>query len=114
GLVGLFWLALHGGDPSTLPSALIGKLVPQFALPPIEGLATDGGGAQGFGTSDLATGKPIVVNVWASWCVPCHEEHPLLLALVFAIAARGLAPSVADLAERRLIPLRSSSASKWR
>ncbi|MGZ5918026.1 MAG: DsbE family thiol:disulfide interchange protein, partial [Methyloceanibacter sp.] len=42
---------------------------------------TDGGGAQGFGTSDLATGKPIVVNVWASWCVPCHEEHPLLLAL---------------------------------
>ena len=81
GLVGLFWLALHGGDPSTQPSALIGNPVPQFALPPIEGLVTDGGGAQGFGTSDLATGKPIVVNVWASWCVPCHEEHPLLLAL---------------------------------
>jgi cytochrome c biogenesis protein CcmG, thiol:disulfide interchange protein DsbE len=81
GLAGLFWLALHGGDPSTLPSALIGKPVPQFALPPIEGLVTDGGAAQGFATSDLARGTPIVVNVWASWCVPCHEEHPLLLAL---------------------------------
>ncbi len=80
GLASLFWLALHGGDPSTLPSALIGKPVPQFTLPPIEGLATPGG-AQGFATSDLAIGTPIVVNVWASWCVPCHEEHPLLLAL---------------------------------
>jgi cytochrome c biogenesis protein CcmG, thiol:disulfide interchange protein DsbE len=81
GLASLFWLALHGGDPSTLPSALIGRPVPQFALPPIEGLVTDGGAAQGFATSDLARGTPIVVNVWASWCVPCHEEHPLLLAL---------------------------------
>jgi len=81
GLAGLFWFALHGGDPSTLPSALIGKPVPQFDLPPIEGLAGDGGAARGFATSDLATGKPIVVNVWASWCVPCHDEHPLLMAL---------------------------------
>ena len=46
--------------------------------------------------------------------LPGLARAGLGLALVFAIAARGLAPSVADLAERRLIPLRSSSASKWR
>jgi cytochrome c biogenesis protein CcmG, thiol:disulfide interchange protein DsbE len=78
-LAGLFWFALRGGDPSTLPSALLGKPVPQFTLPPIEGLT--GGGAEGFSQSDLASGTPTIVNVWASWCVPCHEEHPLLMTL---------------------------------
>jgi cytochrome c biogenesis protein CcmG/thiol:disulfide interchange protein DsbE len=78
-LVGLFWFALHSGDPSRLPSALLGKPVPPFALPPIEELT--GAGAEGFESSDLAKGEPTIVNVWASWCVPCHEEHPLLLEL---------------------------------
>ena len=36
---------------------------------------------EGFAASDLAKGEPTIVNVWASWCVPCHEEHPLLLEL---------------------------------
>ena len=76
-LSGLFWYALHSGDPSRLPSALVGKKVPDFTLPPIDGLAD----AQGFQASDLATGEPTIVNVWASWCVPCHEEHPLLMEL---------------------------------
>jgi cytochrome c biogenesis protein CcmG, thiol:disulfide interchange protein DsbE len=80
-LSGLFWFALQGGDPSTLPSALIGKPVPQFTLPPVDGLESGGAGVQGFATSDLATGTPTVVNVWASWCIPCHDEHPLLVAL---------------------------------
>jgi cytochrome c biogenesis protein CcmG/thiol:disulfide interchange protein DsbE len=80
-LSGLFWFALQGGDPSTLPSALIGKPVPQFTLPPIDGLERDGEGVQGFANSDLATGTPTIVNVWASWCIPCHDEHPLLMAL---------------------------------
>jgi cytochrome c biogenesis protein CcmG/thiol:disulfide interchange protein DsbE len=78
-LAGLFWFALRGGDPSTLPSDLLGKPVPQFTLPPIEGLT--GGAAEGFSQSDLASGTPTIVNVWASWCVPCHDEHPLLMAL---------------------------------
>ena len=78
-LSGLFWYALHSGDPSRLPSALVGKKVPDFILPPIEGLTGDG--SQGFETADLANGAPTIVNVWASWCVPCHEEHPLLLEL---------------------------------
>jgi cytochrome c biogenesis protein CcmG/thiol:disulfide interchange protein DsbE len=76
-LSGLFWYALHSGDPSRLPSALVGKTVPPFSLPPIEGFAD----AEGFQTADLAKGEPTIVNVWASWCVPCHEEHPLLLHL---------------------------------
>ena len=78
-LSGLFWYALQSGDPSRLPSALVGKPVPAFTLPPIEGLT--GEGSQGFETADLAKGEPTIVNVWASWCVPCHEEHPLLLEL---------------------------------
>jgi cytochrome c biogenesis protein CcmG/thiol:disulfide interchange protein DsbE len=78
-LSGLFWYALQSGDPSRLPSALVGKTVPAFTLPPIEGLT--GEGSQGFDAADLAKGEPTIVNVWASWCVPCHEEHPLLLEL---------------------------------
>jgi cytochrome c biogenesis protein CcmG/thiol:disulfide interchange protein DsbE len=82
GLAGLFWYALHTGDPSRLPSVLIGKPVPDFKLPPLDGLkAEDGTAMQGFSSADLATGKPIIVNVFASWCVPCLEEHPTLMAL---------------------------------
>jgi cytochrome c biogenesis protein CcmG, thiol:disulfide interchange protein DsbE len=82
GLAGLFWYALETGDPSKLPSALIGKPVPQFSLPPLEGLKSEGGAEiESFGASDLVQGDPTIVNVFASWCVPCLEEHPLLMAL---------------------------------
>jgi cytochrome c biogenesis protein CcmG/thiol:disulfide interchange protein DsbE len=62
-------------DPSTLPSALIDKPVPTFQLPPIAG--RDG---EGFSSADLE-GEVSLVNVFASWCVPCRVEHPLLVAL---------------------------------
>jgi cytochrome c biogenesis protein CcmG/thiol:disulfide interchange protein DsbE len=62
-------------DPSTLPSALIDKPVPTFELPPIAGR-----GGPGFSSADLA-GQVSLVNVFASWCVPCRVEHPLLMAL---------------------------------
>ncbi len=82
GLAGLFWYALQTGDPSRLPSALIGKPVPDFTLPPLDGLkATDGSTMKSFDAADLAAGKPTIVNVFASWCVPCLEEHPMLMAL---------------------------------
>jgi len=81
GLAGLFWYALQGGDPSRLPSALIGKPVPDFTLAPIDGLAADGKDVPGFAASDLAQGEPTIVNVFASWCAECQIEHPLLLAL---------------------------------
>jgi cytochrome c biogenesis protein CcmG/thiol:disulfide interchange protein DsbE len=81
-LAGLFWYALHTGDPSRLPSALIGKKVPEFTLAPLDGLkGEDDAEMQSFTTQDLATGEPTIVNVFASWCVPCLEEHPVLMAL---------------------------------
>ncbi len=81
-LAGLFWYALGSGDPSRLPSPLIGKKVPEFTLPPLEGLAAaDGGQVPGFAAPDLAQGEPTLVNVFASWCVECLTEHPLLVAL---------------------------------
>lgn len=81
-LAGLFWYALHTGDPSRLPSALIGKPVPEFTIPPLEGLkADDGADMPSFDSADLAAGEPTIVNVFASWCVPCLEEHPMLMAL---------------------------------
>jgi cytochrome c biogenesis protein CcmG/thiol:disulfide interchange protein DsbE len=79
-LAAFFLLRLYGGDPSRIPSALIGRPAPQTALPPLEGLTREGGAVPGL---DPATfkGKVSVVNVWASWCVPCHDEAPLLTEL---------------------------------
>jgi cytochrome c biogenesis protein CcmG/thiol:disulfide interchange protein DsbE len=80
GLAVLFLFGLHDGDPSRIPSALIGHPAPQTALPPVEGLVSNGAPVPGL---DPATfkGKVSVVNVWASWCVPCHDEAPLLTSL---------------------------------
>jgi cytochrome c biogenesis protein CcmG, thiol:disulfide interchange protein DsbE len=76
----LFIFRLYSGDPSRIPSALIGHPAPQTALPPVEGLDRDGKPIPGI---DPATFKGTVtlVNVWASWCVPCHDEAPLLMQL---------------------------------
>jgi cytochrome c biogenesis protein CcmG, thiol:disulfide interchange protein DsbE len=62
-------------DPSTLPSPLIDKPVPTFELPSLAGRA-----GPGFSSADLE-GRVSLVNVFASWCVPCRVEHPLLMAL---------------------------------
>jgi cytochrome c biogenesis protein CcmG/thiol:disulfide interchange protein DsbE len=81
GLLGvLFAVALRSGDPSRLPSALIGKPAPDFTLPAVEGLADNAKPVPGFSTADLATGEPTVVTVWASWCPPCVQEQPTLVA----------------------------------
>ena len=79
-LAAFFLLRLYGGDPSKIPSALIGRPAPQAALPAIEGLARDGAAVPGLDPS-VFKGKVSIVNVWASWCVPCHDEAPLLTEL---------------------------------
>jgi cytochrome c biogenesis protein CcmG, thiol:disulfide interchange protein DsbE len=80
GMLGLlFAVGLHTGDPSRLPSALIGKPAPQFTLPAVDGVAKGGNAVPGFSTADLAGGEPTVVTVWASWCPPCVQEQPTLV-----------------------------------
>ncbi|KJC43020.1 thiol:disulfide interchange protein [Bradyrhizobium sp. LTSP885] len=80
GLAGLFLLRLYGGDPSRIPSALIGRPAPQTALPALDGLVKDGTQVPGLDPA-MFKGKVSVVNVWASWCVPCHDEAPLFTEL---------------------------------
>ena len=63
-------------EPRTIPSALIDKPVPSFDLPPVDGRAQPG-----LASTDLAAGEVNLVNVFASWCVACRVEHPLLMEL---------------------------------
>lgn len=62
----------------TVASTLIGKPMPAFALPPA---LPD---RPGLGSADIATGKPYLVNIFASWCIPCRVEAPQLRALAGA------------------------------
>ncbi|MBI4294302.1 MAG: DsbE family thiol:disulfide interchange protein [Betaproteobacteria bacterium] len=61
-------------NPREVPSPLIGKPVPEFSLPPVKGRAL------GLASADLK-GEVSLVNVFASWCVACREEHPILMQL---------------------------------
>src|ERR1700756_5169483 len=79
-LAALFWLRLGDGDPSRIPSALIGHPAPLTSLPPLPDLLSNGGQVPGLDPANFE-GRVSVVNVWASWCVPCHDEAPLLTEL---------------------------------
>src|SRR5271169_3523870 len=80
GLATLFWFRLGDVDPSRIPSALIGHPAPQTPLPPLPGLVLNGEQLPGLNPT-MFKGKVSVVNIWASWCVPCVEEVPLLTEL---------------------------------
>lgn len=81
-LAALFAFALRTGDPSKLPSTMIGKPAPVATFAGVDGLVDRGQPVAGFATADLAKGRISVVNFWASWCIPCVQEHPLLGELV--------------------------------
>ena len=76
----LFLYSLWRGPISTLPSTLIGHPVPKFSLPALPGATLGGTAIPGFSNDDL-NGGVTIVNIFASWCVPCRDEHPLLLKL---------------------------------
>lgn len=77
----LLFAALRSGDTSRLPSALVGKTVPDFDLPAIPRVLGDYGPSTGLSSAALKTGRVSILNVWASWCAPCVAEHPQLIDL---------------------------------
>ncbi len=70
----LYQVGPGGKDISRIPSTLIDKPMPEFSLPPIAGRG------DGLSTADLK-GRVALVNVFASWCLPCRQEHPILMRL---------------------------------
>jgi cytochrome c biogenesis protein CcmG, thiol:disulfide interchange protein DsbE len=85
-VVALLLGRLFAGDPSRLPSPLIDKSVPAFNLPALFA------GQPGLSDRDMRQGHVTVLNVFASWCGPCHEENPQLVALAHdkRLAAAGI------------------------
>ena len=74
------WSLRPGYDPHDLPSAMIDREAPSFDLPALSG--------NGRLARDELKGKPVVINFFASWCVPCRQEHPLLMHLAHEGAIR--------------------------
>lgn len=92
GLVAVFALNMDR-DPSLVRSVLINKPAPAFSLPAVPGTGVDG-----FDTASLQ-GEVTVVNVFASWCIPCREEHPLLERLKAETGVRIFGINQKDAAE---------------
>lgn len=84
----------------TIKSAMVGKTLPDFTLPPIVP------GKDGVASKDIATGKPRLLNVFASWCLPCIAEAPQLMALkqagveIDGVAVRDTTPALQDFLAR--------------
>ncbi|GHH18013.1 thiol:disulfide interchange protein [Sphingomonas glacialis] len=100
GLLALVGWGLYKPADRTVRSALVGQRLPQFALPPIVP------GKPGLATAAFAKGKPRLLNVFASWCIPCIAEAPQLLKLkqagveIDAVAIRDTPAAIADFLAR--------------
>lgn len=95
-LLGFLWAGLDG-RPNEIPSPLLGKSAPAFRLRQLDAPGKT------FSPADLR-GKVWLLNVWASWCSSCREEHPLLLAFSKANAVPLIGLDYKDT---------SAEASKW-
>jgi cytochrome c biogenesis protein CcmG, thiol:disulfide interchange protein DsbE len=80
GLAALFLVRLGAGDASRIPSALIGHPAPATNLPALAGVEREGKPIPGLDTENFK-GAVTLLNVWASWCIPCVDEVPLLVRL---------------------------------
>ena len=98
GLAALFLIRLGAGDISRIPSVLIGHPAPATMLPGVAGLERNGKPVPGL-EADSFKGAVTVLNVWASWCVPCRDEAPLLLTLARDPRVRILGVNYKDSAE---------------
>jgi cytochrome c biogenesis protein CcmG/thiol:disulfide interchange protein DsbE len=88
----LLYVRLGAGDASTVPSALIGRPAPSLQLAALDGPAlTD---------ADLRAGKVTVVNVFGSWCEPCHFEQPALMALAADADVKAGKVAILGMAQR--------------
>ena len=85
GLGVLLFARLFAGDPSRIPSALIGQSAPAINLPGLDG-------KPGLADGDLRSGHVSIVNIFGSWCLPCHAEHETLMAIAAdqGLAAKGV------------------------
>jgi cytochrome c biogenesis protein CcmG/thiol:disulfide interchange protein DsbE len=95
-LAALFLVRLFAGDASRLPSALVGKPVPAFTLAGVDGLP----GADGLSDAELRQGHVTLVNIFASWCVPCREEHPTLMAIAANAPLKALGVRLVGIAQK--------------
>ena len=96
----LFWGLNPDRDPNAIPSALVSEPVPDFELPPVEGTQTPGLSSAAL----RSVGEPVLVNVFASWCVPCRAEHVVLTRLVEQDGVRLMGINYMD---------KSADAANW-
>lgn len=94
-LIAVFGMSMNR-DPNLIRSVLIDKPAPAFAMAPVPDL-----GVPGFDTAAL-TGEVTVVNVFASWCIPCRDEHPLLVGLKAQTGVRLYGINQSDAPENAL------------
>ena len=77
----VFFKQLNSGtNPNDLPSVLINLPAPGFPGEPLSGLESEGVQVPAI-SSQLVEGKVLLVNIWASWCLPCRQEHPVLMKI---------------------------------